>query len=62
MEGLQYKDALQEKKIQSLVSVMHWKKMLRDRSFMIIKRVINRDGATGRNNNHFERSTILNAP
>ncbi len=28
----------------------------------IIKSVIDRDGATCQNNNHFERSTILNAP
>ena len=27
-----------------------------------IKSVIDRDGATGRNNNHFERPTVLNAP
>ncbi len=27
-----------------------------------IKSVIDRDGATCRNNNHFERPTILNAP
>ena len=28
----------------------------------VIKNMIGRDGATGRNNNHFERPTILNAP
>ncbi len=30
--------------------------------FLTIKRVIDRNGATCRNNNHFERPTILNAP
>ena len=39
-----------------------WDSIFMSLKIMKIKSVIDRDGATCQNNNHFERPTILNAP